>query len=130
MTPHTHTEYVEGCFRCDLNQDELDEMRHFHIAVEGRDCDGDTERTFVSRPTEGSDNGDELEHLVGLYLPLWGEQEIRVSVRPLGGLGNVHVSISHPTEEGFRNVEIWSCEDPDCDDQPTYRDLTAEGEGY
>jgi hypothetical protein len=23
MTPHTHREYVEGCFRCDLSRDEV-----------------------------------------------------------------------------------------------------------
>lgn len=23
-TPHTHSEYVEGCFRCDLSRDEVE----------------------------------------------------------------------------------------------------------
>lgn len=34
MTAHTHTEYVDGCFRCDLNRDEAEGTAYCEAEVQ------------------------------------------------------------------------------------------------
>jgi hypothetical protein len=133
VTAHTHTSIVPGCFRCDLNLDEVQpSLLHAHIVRGSMDCDGQIDRTYIEKPDPDEDPDDFRDRMTGLNLPAKHHM-----TAPDGTTFTIDVTFtvggfrwSAPTEEGWVSYEVQWCED-ECDlDESTYRDHRAEEAGY
>lgn len=102
---------------------------HAHVETAARDCDGLYENMWVI-PSKNEDDLAFIHRVTGLYASPYaiGSSMTVKSVRLDDG--DVRMSISEPTDEGYRATEVTFCHD-ECDlDESGYRDHTAESMGY
>lgn len=110
---------------------------HAHFESRSSDCDGTYDRTYVLAPSDeerASEFGDIEFHnrVVGSIVNTY-------SILLAGSLhvhkfedGSVRLEWTEQTEEGGIATTVTLCEDETCDvdDEPTFRDHTAERAGY
>lgn len=102
-------------------------LLHAHLSRVSRDCDGEYTYEAVARMEKSercSEFGD-LEfkgRVTGEVISFHEYGDL--SVTPEG------VAWSMRTEEGYVHTEMTWCEEPDCEDMSTARDLSAERAGY
>lgn len=99
---------------------------HAHVETDARDCDGQYSQGYVLEKTT-LERADDL----GDYS---FKTRVLASTVNLASTGVLHVteeslSRSEQTDEGYRAANVRWCED-ECDDERTWRDHTAEREGY
>lgn len=123
---------------------------HLHVYRLSKDCDSTYARSWVQRPEYPGGEGHRPEE--GLWCqcdrcrfsvdhhmndeawsavqpPWWEDGEAEVTLTKVGGMPTYEGS--WPTDEGYVNVEAVVCRNPRCANQdPTYRDATAEAAGY
>jgi hypothetical protein len=114
---------------------------HAHIETASRDCDGlytsghmmtlnDSERAEAQQDVNDFSAIRFTDRVVASVVNAYSlMSEGTLKVTRLAD-GDVRLSWSEPTEEGYRSVEATICTDPCEDSEPWARDHTAEAEGY
>lgn len=112
-----------------------DTTLHAHFETAASDCDGLITRDYVVVPNDeerASEFGDIEFHdrVVAMVVNTYSlDREARLEVHRLAD-GDVRMSWSEPTEEGYRATEVTFCNDH-CDEaESSYRDHRAESMGY
>lgn len=108
---------------------------HAHFETAASDCDGLITRDYTITQTDEEAAGEfgDIEfhdRIVAMVVNTYSlDSEGTLKVSRLGD-GDVRMSWSEPTEEGYRATEVTFCHDL-CDlDETSYRDHRAESMGY
>jgi hypothetical protein len=109
-----------------MNENEI----HAHIEQASRDCDGLYTSDHIITLDDGQDECAFFAYVVGLYAsPYAIDLDMTVKSVKLDD-GDIRMTVSEPTEEGYRETEITFCHD-DCETgKSSFRDHTAEAMGY
>jgi hypothetical protein len=104
---------------------------HGHCYTSSRDCDGPHEYWSTFDLPEDHKDGLEgaLEEFVKRWVPMHDDFTFE---RNRDGQGNLHMTISRQTDEGYHSESYWLCGDGLCEDvdKTETRDVFAESMGY
>ena len=101
---------------------------HAHFDTASRDCDGLYTHDWIEPIREDEDDLDFHNRIVSLVVNTYSLME-NAELKVERVAGDVRMTWTEPTEEGFRSTEATFCTD-DCELVSHFRDHTAEAAGY